>query len=177
MDCSDGSCNPWRRKNSGEWNYSMPGLFDFEEFADRIFRDMEELMRASPQDNTLVRGFTMVIEGGEPIIREFGNVNPQMEDGVEIERKPLIDVMKDDDAVTVIAEMPGVEKEDIDIKASETHVEISAEREDRKYSEKVDLGCKVIPDSHKARYNNGVLEIVFKRREDKEEEMKKVNVE
>jgi HSP20 family protein len=116
-----------------------------------IFRDMEELMRASPQD-TLVRGFT-------------------------IERKPLIDVMKDDDAVTVIVEMSGVEKEDIDIKASETHVEINAEGEDRKYSEKVDLGCKIIPDSHKARYNNGVLEIVFKRNEDEEEEMKKVNVE
>lgn len=66
---------------------------------------------------------------------------------------------------------------DIDISSSETSVDIKAEGATRRYSESVDLGCEVIPDSAKARYNNGVLEIVFKRKEPKKEERKKVDIE
>jgi HSP20 family protein len=125
----------------------------------------------------IVRGFSIRIgPDGKPEIREFGTKPTIREEGIE-ERKPLIDVMETDEEVHVIAEMPGVNKEDIDVNASETSVEIKAEGENRKYFETVDLPCEVIPESAKARYNNGVLEIIFKKKHPKKEEKKKIKVE
>lgn len=91
----------------------------------------------------------------------------------------MIDVMEEGEVVHVIADIPGVSKEDIDVNASKTSLDIEAEGESRKYSEKVDLGCEVYPDSAKAKYNNGVLEVTLKRKEPKEdeEEQTKVDIE
>ena len=73
--------------------------------------------------------------------------------------------------------MPGVNKEDIELSASETKLEIKAEGENRKYYEVVDLPDEVDPDSAKARYNNGVLEVVLKKKHPKKESKKKINIE
>jgi len=73
-------------------------------------------------------------------------------------------VIETDEEVQVIAEMPGVNKEDIELNATERELEIKAESENRRYYERVELPCEVIPDSAKARYNNGVLEVIFKKK-------------
>lgn len=108
-----------------------------------------------------VYGFSVTIgPEGVPIVRTFGNV-PRAEEGY---RTPFVDVIVDDKAnqVRVIAELPGVSKEDIDINATEKTVEIKAERGERKYRAVVDLPVEVDVGSAKASYNNGVLEITFR---------------
>ena len=77
-------------------------------------------------------------------------------------RSPYCDVQETDKEVIVTAELPGVSKEDIKINATENSVEISAERNDRKYRRVVALDAEVDPSTAKAKYNNGVLEIKFK---------------
>lgn len=180
---------PWRRRRR-DWDNLFDEFFGrefeyFDEIAEKMFKDLEELFRGSSgglsEGKPFVKGFSIRMgPEGKPEIKEFGSKPRSVaETGSEEseERKPLIDVMKGDEEVNVIAEMPGVNKEDIDINASETSVDIKAEGSTMRYSESVDLGCEVLPDSAKARYNNGVLEIIFKRKEPQKEKKKKVDIE
>jgi len=168
----------WRRKRR-DWDDEWDKIFDdifgrfssgfFDEIFERMMRDMEELFRRAEMGEIkpIVRGFSIRIgPDGKPEIREFGTKPTIREEGIE-ERKPLVDVIETDDEVQVIAEMPGVNKEDIELNATETNLEIKAEGESRKYYEVVDLPAEVEPETAKARYNNGVLEVVIKKKHPK----------
>ena len=80
-------------------------------------------------------------------------------------RKPLIDVLETEETVHVIAEMPGIEKENIQLNATDLILDIETIDGNPKYSERVELPVKVDPQSAKATYKNGVLEVTFKRLE------------
>ncbi|WP_457549912.1 archaeal heat shock protein Hsp20 [Archaeoglobus sp.] len=173
----------WRRRRREEWEpFDMFGReFDFiDEIFERMVRDIEELFRrfekGEGEIKPIIRGFSIRIgPDGKPEIKEFGTKPEIKETGVE-ERKPLIDVIETDEEVQVIAEMPGVSKDDIELNATEREIEIKAESENRRYYERVELPCEVIPDSAKARYNNGVLEVIFKKKHP-EKKGKKIKVE
>jgi len=138
---------------------------------DDIFNEMEEMMeRVSKEFDSLnkksfVYGFSAIQRPGEkPEIREFGNVK-RTGDTVEIDdkdRRPLVDVVEAGDEVRVVAEMPGVGKDDIKIKVIDRTLEIRASGE-RGYSEDVLIPAKVDAKSAKATYRNGVLEVVMKK--------------
>jgi len=175
----------WRRRKR-DWDeedwFSEFFRFPFEEIDEifrRIMRDFDEIFRKAEfvEGKPIVRGFSIRIgPDGKPEIREFGTKPLIREEGVE-ERKPLVDVIETDDEIQVIAEMPGVNKEDIELNASETKLEIKAEGENRKYYEVVDLPDEVDPNSAKARYNNGVLEVILKRKHPKKESKRRINIE
>ena len=74
-----------------------------------------------------------------------------------------VDVQEYDDRVTVIADLPGVEKDDIDLASDGQVLTIRASRGDRRYDERVRLPAAVDEDSARATYNNGVLEVRFDR--------------
>ena len=106
---------------------------------------------------------------GKPQFREFGNIKPVRGLGtakptldVQGEREPLVDVIPSDGEVKVIAELPGVEKTDIKLNVDEDGLSISVDTESRKFRKHLDLPAKVDPDSAKASYKNGVLEVVLK---------------
>lgn len=65
--------------------------------------------------------------------------------------------------VYVIADLPGVEKDAIDIKCDGRTVTIAAATAHREYEERLRLPERVDEHSAKATFNNGVLEIVFDR--------------
>jgi HSP20 family protein len=102
---------------------------------------------------------------GKPIVREFGNVRrgagapwKQIQD----KREPLIDVIPTDKEVKVIAELPGVRREDIDVVATERSLSISVDTPERKYSKKeLELPAVVEPKDAKSIYNNGILEVTL----------------
>ncbi len=172
----------WRRRKERDWDDIFEEFFGrefeiFDEIFERMMRDLDEFFRAasSGEVRPFVKGFSIRIgPDGKPEIKEFGT-KPTVGEGIE-ERKPLIDVIETDDEVQVIAEMPGVKKEDIDLNATEKTLEIKAEGENRRYHEIVELPCEVVPESAKARYNNGVLEVVFKKKYP-EKKGKKIKVE
>ena len=114
-------------------------------------------------------GFEITIgPDGRPVVREFGNVRrrPDVE-RIEVvdEIDPLTDVVEEDDKIKVIVDVPGVEKEDINVEATENEVVVSAERGDRKYRKTVTLPCRVKPETAKATYKNGVLTITIEKAE------------
>ena len=121
--------------------------------------------------NSFVYGFSVThrLEEG-PQVREFGNIPTieQLEIGdkryLDI-RKPLIDILETEDTLHVIAEIPGCEKENIILNATDLILDIKTIDGNPKYSELVELPVKVDPLSAKATYKNGVLEVTFKRLE------------
>ncbi len=74
-----------------------------------------------------------------------------------------VDVHEYDDHVTVIADLPGAGKDDIDLACDGTVLTIRAESEHRRYDERVELPAAVDEESARAKYNNGVLEVRFER--------------
>ncbi len=61
----------------------------------------------------------------------------------------------------LVAEMLGIEKSDIQVNVTEGTVSISTEHGERKYGTKIPLKHKIDQDSAKAKYLNGVLELMF----------------
>lgn len=160
-------------------------IFEDERIMDDIRRMTEELMKmftnAQP-GKPIVHGFKIHIgPDGKPRIEDFGNRPIRTPDGepqISEEREPLTDVIEGDDDVAVTVEIPGVEKEDIDLNVTKDTLEIKVDTPQRKYHKIVDLPCDVIPKTTKATYKNGVLDIVIKRKEKKKPgEGYRVNIE
>ncbi|MEB3760320.1 MAG: Hsp20/alpha crystallin family protein [Desulfurococcales archaeon] len=161
----------WRKRRS---------IFDI---FDEIIRDIEDTMRSFEEEfERLLREGSTNIRGpyyygvritigpdGVPRVEEFGNIRRTKlgKTIVSEEIEPLVDVIDADDEVWVIAELPGIPKEKIKVKATEDYVEIRAEN-GKKYYKKIELPVKVDPKSAVAKYKNGVLDIKLKKKEKKE---------
>ncbi|MEM4699679.1 MAG: archaeal heat shock protein Hsp20 [Candidatus Nezhaarchaeales archaeon] len=118
----------------------------------------------------LVYGYVATIgPDGKPRISEFGNFKPGPAGAPRPtgEREPLVDVIPSDRAVQVVAEIPGVEKDDIKLEATEDELVIEAESERYKYRKVLKLPFKVDPKQARATYKNGVLEVVLNRLEER----------
>jgi HSP20 family protein len=137
----------------------------------------------------IVYGYSATIgPDGKPRVREFGNVRPSMKVGNSIgnglrgageraregeatqitaEREPLSDVITTDKEVKVVVELPGANKKNIKVNAYEGSVEVKADAQDRKYRRVIDIPSAIDIDvqSVKSTFKNGLLEIVFKRKD------------
>ena len=74
-------------------------------------------------------------------------------------REPLTDICEGEKEITVIAEMPGIERDNIELETGEDFLVIRVGKGDRKFFKELPLDTKVVPNSARAKYNNGVLEI------------------
>jgi len=72
-----------------------------------------------------------------------------------------VDIHETDEEVRVIADLPGVEKEQIELECDGEVLTISAGTDHRQYDERVSLPTRVNEHTASATYNNGVLEVVF----------------
>lgn len=77
-----------------------------------------------------------------------------------------VDVYTDEDGVQLIADLPGVSKEDINLQCDGEVLTISAASARREYDERIRLPVRVDEHSASARFNNGVLQVEFDRAED-----------
>jgi len=82
--------------------------------------------------------------------------------------EPLVDVLDEEEEVVVVAELSGVEKEDISLYASKDGLTISVDTPQRKYQKELPLPEEVDPKPVKASYKNGVLAIRFKKKSKRE---------
>lgn len=192
---------PWRRKR-GPFGF---GCWDFDDFFGRdddFFRDLDEeieemeenmakifeearkmSMKEPKAGGPYVYGFSMRVgPDGKPHIEEFGNVPKMGVKGAALElsqREPFTDVIKGDKEISVVAELPGIEKKDINLDITEDSLTINVNTSQRKYHKELKLPCKVKTDSGKATYKNGVLEVKLQRVEEEKPKKKavKLNVE
>jgi HSP20 family protein len=73
---------------------------------------------------------------------------------------------EEDDKLRVVADVPGVDKDAIDLKCDGTVLTIDAASDHRDFQERIQLPATVDEHSASASYNNGVLEITFERADD-----------
>ena len=113
----------------------------FDEFFREIERMMDEMMGA---------------EGDVHINRDAPTDTPDLH----------LDVHETDDEVRVIADIPGVDKESIDLKCDGTVLTIAASTHQQEYDERLTLPSRVDEHSASATYNNGILEVTFDREDE-----------
>lgn len=152
----------------------------FSDEVDGLFRKMsagsldlasivKEFERAGHMPNPFYYGYTMTVgPDGKPVIKEYGNaklgasaINNTAESD---EYQPLVDVIVDekDNTIKLVAEIPGVEKNDIQVVVDKKSVNIVAKRDQKNYRTNVPISYDVDKDSANASYKNGILEISLK---------------
>ncbi|MDZ4241685.1 MAG: Hsp20/alpha crystallin family protein [Candidatus Omnitrophota bacterium] len=95
-------------------------------------------------------------------VEPFGNIRKDKKTGeavVQEIHEPLIDVFEDEDATTLIAEMPGVGAEDIKIEVRDDVLTISAQKGEKKYRKEVLLGHGISKEKTSVTCNNGIVTI------------------
>jgi HSP20 family protein len=111
-----------------------------------------------------IYGFTIKTGLGDdrPRVEPFGNIRQDQESGhtvVQEVREPVVDVFEEEDHVLVVAEMPGISVQDVQITVEDDLLTISAERGDKKYRKEVLLPASSAREKTQVTCNNGVVEI------------------
>ena len=130
-------------------------------------------------NNNFVYGFNIGLDPeGKPSFRQFGNLKPKGFGDLETSdvREPLIDVFKEDTQVRVVAEVPGISKGDIKLTGTDRTLTIKAHSQSRKYEKSVSLPVSVDIKTAKAKYKNGVLEVIIERKQKETEEDYNIDV-
>ncbi len=177
--------DPRDRDPFDEWRDRMqedPFLGPFFADIDREFERMRESLSRmlqgmsegamDPNRDPYVYGFSMRMgPDGKPKFQEFGNVRPEAPQEPEMEdaREPLVDIQEADELIAITAELPGVEKKDVNVRAKEREIIVRVNNADRRYYKRIDLPTKVLPETTKATYKNGVLDIEVEKAEGPDE--------
>jgi len=174
----------WRRKRWEDWwhpEFFDRGevSFDFDEFfedfeeelsrmEDQLYNLLDKAMKgelpSSKEVSPFVYGFSLRIgPDGKPQIQEFGNLRGLEKVPPSLEmadlRQPITDLIEGEKEIAVTIEMPGVEREDIDLETTEDKLIVKAKSGNRIYHKEIILPCKVRPEGATATYKNGVLDV------------------
>jgi len=181
----------WYRRFFGR---GRRGLFDdmfrgFEDMRREMEREFEDLEKRIPEDlvreyttpeggkvrevGLMVYGYSMTVgPDGKPRVREFGNVKPSRfgiggftKPEISREMEPLVDVTTSTKEGEVVVEMPGISKDKIKINAYDNTVEVKSEDPQRKYHRTIEVPPETDIETARSAYNNGILEITFKKKE------------
>ena len=102
-------------------------------------------------------------EGGSTFkVEPFGTVGKNDETGrseVSEVREPLVDVYDEDDHVLVVAELPGVSREELKVELADDILTLSAEKGERKYRKEVLLPAAVDKAKMTVNCHDGMAEI------------------
>ncbi|MCW4015903.1 MAG: Hsp20/alpha crystallin family protein [Candidatus Bathyarchaeota archaeon] len=164
-----------------------------------IAKEFEELSKRAPEDlhreqtlpdGTKVQSFGPFVYGysvtvgpdGKPNVKEFGNFKAETRLGkphmdVKEKREPLADVIDADDKVKVIVELPGVEKDKINLSGTDDTLTISVDTPERKYFKEVKLPAKVDSKKATSKYKNGVLDITVPKKKQKNTKSETIKIE
>ena len=152
----------------------------YKKLAERMFRQIEEIEEAvrsgklkgewdiEPIDKPGVKGYVSRgrFQFGEPL-----TVPKHL---TEEAREPLTDVFEDRDFVKLYVELPGVDKNDVQLNAADSRVEVKA----KNFYKVIDLPTREVEfDKASASYKNGVLEVLIPKKEKTIKEKKKRTIE
>jgi HSP20 family protein len=147
---------------------------ELEEMIDNALEDVEKSMRillrsedVKELDKPRFYGFSIQMnDNGMPKLTKFGDSLMQSKDV----RTPFYDqyIDKERKELVVIFELPGIEKEEIQLKSSTNKLVLDAKNEDRSYNAEVILDSEVETSSALSSFKNGILTVKFKLKEFKD---------
>ena len=117
-----------------------------------------------------VYGFTIRtgLKGKEPGIKvePFGNMGSDKQTGqpvVHEVREPMVDVFEEPDHVLIVAELPGISEEHLQLELRDDILVIAAEHGEKKYRKEVLLPAAFAAEKMSRSCRNGVLEVRFQK--------------
>jgi HSP20 family protein len=149
---------------------------DFTRIFEKIFKQLGFPDRFDPENQNVRSwsyGYSMTTgPDGKPIVKEWGTGFPKTPMMEQPNDDPLsqVDIDRGSKTVRVIMELPGVTKESIRITGTETRIRVRANYDTWNVDHEIPISAKVDPNTAKASYNNGVLDITFKLMEESESE-------
>lgn len=150
----------------------LKGLGKFIDLAERAEEVGGELRRSGQikglggrKDLHGVYGFTVRTGLGQRTkVEPFGNIKKTKEGPkVSETREPIVDVFDEKDSVLVIAELPGIDESTIKFTVKEDILTLAAGSDERKYEKEILLPAKIDFESKEMKFQNGILEIKFKK--------------
>jgi HSP20 family protein len=110
-----------------------------------------------------IYGFSVKVGAGgkEPTVEPFGNLRRDRTAGTSMseEREPLVDIFDEDDRLLIVAEMPGVEPEDLKLDLNGETLTLSASRGDHKYRKSIEVPAGTRRDRISISCRNGIIEV------------------
>ncbi len=139
-------------------------LGEFAEKGEQLSKNGEINFKGREKDLKGVYGFSVKIGlGGEEIkLEPFGNIRRDDKSGqavVHEVREPIVDVFEEKDHILIVAEMPGISKEDLQLDVSGDLLTIYAEKGEKKYRKEILLPMSYPKEKMFVSCNNGILEI------------------
>jgi HSP20 family protein len=189
----------------GRRGFGGGGFFDdmfrgFDQMRREMEREFEDMEKRIPKDlvreyttpeggkireaGPFVYGYSMTVgPDGKPRVREFGNIKPSRGFGgmarpeISGELEPLVDITTTDNEVKVVIEMPGINKNNIRINAYDQTLEVKSDDPKRKYHKSIEVPPETDIETARSTYNNGILEITFKKKDQAKSKGKTIKVE
>jgi HSP20 family protein len=166
---------PWSYADVDEMMKEMEREFmAMTDFENQLPKELVREKRAEDGSVTreigpIVYGYSMTIgPDGKPVIREFGNLkrtpSKEWKEAISDTREPLVDVVEGENEVRLLAELPGVKKQDVALTVEGRSLVISAETPTRKYRKELELPYFVEVEGSKSTLNNGILEVTLPKR-------------
>jgi HSP20 family protein len=148
------------------------GFFDseWERIRGMMDRMTERTLRGKEDFEPFVYGFSVRTgPDGKPVVQRFGDaIGPGENAGNGLSREPVSDIIERGDTISVTVELPGIEKDDIDIDIDGRKMTVKVDTEHRRYQKIIDLPCGVDKENVKATFKNGVLDVNLKKTEESE---------
>lgn len=147
-------------KKKGGNQENPTNVDDLNTFINKLFSEIIESNGMQPGPGSVYRFDVSVNQDGVTITPSS---NGQVQ-SVKLEvKEPLVDVIERKEGISVVADLSGILKKDLQVHADHERLSIKAEAGKNGYSKLVPLPAKVDPTTAVATYNHGVLEVTFKR--------------
>jgi HSP20 family protein len=181
----------YRRKRDDEWRDTFDEFFedfgfDFDKLNERMMKIWDKMLH-DPDVQTFgpyVYGWSYKMgPDGKPVFEEFGNVPQGRSFGREPRmleknvREPITDLNEDQEKIYITYELPGINKENIQLNVSEYNVTMEVKEGPRKYYKSIDLDYEIKPDTASAKFNNGILDVTVNRAAKGAEGGRKISIE
>jgi HSP20 family protein len=161
----------WLPDFSKAWERGESFRKDIEQYLTQVQRDMEKMF------TDLRRGFDLQVEEASRFIKKF---------------IPSINVIEDENKITIKAELPGVEPKDVNLTIENDTLIIEGERKEERQSEKeqfkliesayghfkrvIALPESIDANKIEANYKNGVLTIILPKKEEAKRTKQKIEI-
>jgi HSP20 family protein len=154
---------------------------DIFEMFEKQIRHMQKQMNAFYQNNTdqnqyeyntgkpRIYGWSYHVgPDGQPHFKKFSNMKEPQEQSMpqitQETKEPYVDVIDSDKEIYITVEIPGVEKENIDVELNKNTLLLNVKDPERGFKKEVKLPTEVRKKPEEAKYNNGILSLTLQKR-------------
>ena len=79
------------------------------------------------------------------------------------EREPLIDLFEEEDIITVLAELPGVDENEVIVNVAEKSITLTVKNKMKEYLKIIPLPTIINKDPVKYMYKNNILQVILEK--------------